>query len=125
MTSFDCFTRLLWKKRPYRFHWTTARTTLGLVAVAPSLAPHDTYLSIIPLYSGYRNQDTQELKFTVNYLEVYERQGLDKTVFRVVLPIASIRMASLFDHSVYPAFCVESDEPQGGELTSGGASMQN
>ena len=98
---------------------------IGSVAVAPSLAPHDTYLSSTPLYSGYRSRDTQELKFTVDYLDVYERQHLDKSVFRIVLPIANIRMASLFDQSVYTAFCVESEEPPGEEMASGGLSTQN
>ncbi len=98
---------------------------IGLVAAAPNLAPHDTYLEITPFYSGYRDKETQELVFTVNYLDVYEKQHLDPDNCRVVLPMASICMASLFDHSVYPAFRVESDQPPGGEMTSGAGSTQS
>jgi hypothetical protein len=85
---------------------------IGLIAAAPNLAPHDTYLAITPFYSGYRNRETLTLVFTVNYLDVYERHGLDPENFRVVLPMANVRIASLFDQSAYPAFVVESDQSQ-------------
>jgi hypothetical protein len=85
---------------------------VGLVVAAPNLAPHDTYLGITPFYSGYRSRDTLELVFTVDYLGVYEEQTLDPRDFRVVLPMISVRMASFFDQSAYPAFIVESGEPE-------------
>jgi len=85
---------------------------IGLVAGAPNLEPHDAHLSITPFFSGYRVNETLELRLNVDYLKVYEEHGLDPQEFRVVVPMSNIRMASLFDHSVYPAFLVESeDEP--------------
>jgi hypothetical protein len=82
-------------------------------------------VGITPFYSGYREKETLRLVFTVNYLDVYEKQHLDPEGFRVVLPMANIRMASLFDQSSYSAFLVESDQPSGGELTSGAGSTHN
>ena len=83
---------------------------IGLVAAAPNLAPHDTYLAITPIFSGYRVKETLELKFTMDYLKVYDDQGLNPDEFRVVIPVASVRMASLFDDAAYPNFAVESEE---------------
>lgn len=82
---------------------------VGLVAAEPNLAPHDTYLGITPFYSGYRNRETQELVFTVNYLDAHEKLQLDPMDFRIVVPMASIRVANFFDQSVYASFTVESE----------------
>jgi hypothetical protein len=82
---------------------------VGLVAAAPNLEPHDTFLSITPFYSGYRDKETHRLMFTVDYLKVYDKHALDPEDCRVVVPMSSIRMASLFDQAAYPAFIVESD----------------
>ncbi len=85
---------------------------IGVVAAAPNLAPHDTYLAVTPFYSGYRSRETNELVLTVDYLGVYNRENLEAKDFRVVLPMANIRVASFFDQSIYPSFIVESDQPQ-------------
>jgi hypothetical protein len=52
-----------------------------------------------------------ELVLTVPYVNVYEQHQLDPSSFKVIVPVGSIRMASLFDHSVYPAFHVEASRP--------------
>jgi hypothetical protein len=85
---------------------------IGLVAAAPNLEPHDTFLAITPFYSGYRDRATLRLVLTVDYLNVYDQHGLYAEDFRVVVPVASIRMASFFDQAAYPAFIVEAGEPQ-------------
>jgi hypothetical protein len=85
---------------------------IGLVAAAPNLEPHDTFLAITPFYSGYRDRNTLRLILTVDYLIVYDREGFNAEDFRIVVPIASVRMASFFDQTAYPAFVVESDEAQ-------------
>jgi len=97
---------------------------VGLVAAAPNLAPHDTYLSLTPFYSGYRHRETLQLVFTVDYLSAYEAHGFDPQRFRVVLPIANIRIASFFDQSVYTAFVVESEQAPG-ESASGAPARQH
>src|SRR5947208_3374452 len=80
------------------------------VVAAPNLEPHDTFVALIPFFSGYRDNSTLQLRLTTDYLGVYESEGLDPKEFRVVIPVSSIRMASLFDHSVYPKFEVVEDE---------------
>ena len=92
---------------------------IGLVAAAPNLEPHDTFLAITPFYSGYRDRNTLRLVLTVDYLSAYEKEGFNAEDFRVVMPIASVRMASFFDQTAYPAFIVESDQPQAESSTEG------
>ncbi len=87
---------------------------IGLVAAAPNLAPHDTHLAITPFFSGYRDKDTLELTLTVDYLKVYEANTLNPDDFRVVIATENVRMASLFDHTAYPNFIVETTDPKGG-----------
>ena len=91
---------------------------IGLVAGAPNLEPHDAHLSVTPFFSGYRVRDTLDLRLNVDYLKVYEEHDLHPEDFRVVVPISNIRMASLFDHSVYPAFLVESEDDSTEEKAS-------
>ena len=83
---------------------------IGMVAATPNLEPHDTFLAITPFFSGCRRQDTLDLQLTVDYLDVYEREGLDPSDFRIVIPISSIATASLFDQNAYTRFVVEPPE---------------
>ena len=85
---------------------------IGLVTGAPNLEPHDAFVSITPFFSGYRDANTLELILTVPYLHVYDDQGLDPAAFRVTIPVAGIRSASLFDHTAYPAFVIEAATSQ-------------
>lgn len=81
---------------------------IGLLAAAPNLESHETFFSLTPFLSGYRDKDTLELVFTTDYLHVYEKGSLDVDDCNVALPIASVRSASLFDHTVYDDFRIES-----------------
>ena len=74
---------------------------VGMVSEAPNLEPHDRFVALIPLYSGYRSNDTLELTFTVDYLKHYLDQSLDWADFIVVLPLDNVRTISFFDHNVY------------------------
>jgi hypothetical protein len=51
-------------------------------------------------------------------LDAYEKYGLEPEDFRVVLPIANIRVASFFDHTAYPKFVVESEAPEADSAAS-------
>ena len=106
------------EEKPVSVSLENGKVYIGVVAAAPSLAPQDTYLSITPFYSGYRDRETNELILTVDYLAVYEKKNLDAYDFRVVLPMANIRVASFFDQSIYPSFIVESDQPQPDQPTN-------
>jgi hypothetical protein len=106
------------EERPVSVSSDNGKVYIGVVAAAPNLAPHDTYLSITPFYSGYRDRETNELILTVDYLAVYEQKNLEAKDFRVVLPMVNIRIASFFDQSIYPSFIVESDQPQPDQPTN-------
>lgn len=112
------------EEKPVSVALDNGKVYVGLIAAAPNLSPHDTYLSITPFYSGYRDKQTLQVVFTVDYLEVYEARHLDPQDFRVVVPMASIRMASLFDQAAYPSFRVESD-PGDQETASGAGSTRS
>ncbi len=66
------------------------------------------YLSVLPLFSGYRN-DEQDVIFTTEYWDIYQTRqasGEDDLYrgFLLVLTIEDIVSASLFDLDVYDRF---------------------
>ncbi len=76
---------------------------IGVVKDAPNLESHDSFLSVVPFFSGSRETGDLHLNLTVDYLKFYEANpDLDKNTFRVVVPIANVRMISFFDQAVYP-----------------------
>ncbi|MCQ9087354.1 hypothetical protein [Vibrio alginolyticus] len=78
---------------------------------------HGDSVAIIPLMSGYRNGDTQDISFTTNYYKQYQNLGLDsqptskpigesqRTLslddFRVVIAKREIHCMSFFDIEMY------------------------
>jgi hypothetical protein len=79
----------------------TRKWYAGYVAESPSLRPTETYFSILPILSGYRDKDTLEAKRSIAYDELYGAENVNPADFVVTLPIASVRTASLFDPDVY------------------------
>jgi hypothetical protein len=77
---------------------------VGFVITAPNLQSNDQYVQLLPLLSGYRDATDLRLKFTTNYAQVYpdvyRSSLLDPSDFIVIIPAASIRMASLYDPSI-------------------------
>lgn len=69
-------------------------------------------IAIIPMLSGYRRQDTHELEITTDYAPVIwdflERDdpgfGLAYEDFRVIVPLAEVVSARLFDEDLYHHF---------------------
>lgn len=61
-------------------------------------------ISIIPMASGYRSIDTQELEIMTNYAPVIEDSELDYTDFQVVIPKSEIVSVRLFDPETYQRF---------------------
>jgi hypothetical protein len=79
------------------------------------------YLSVLPLWSGYRNKDTQEVTFTVNYSKVYQqlvekrKNGLEppdriEDSFELVVPADLVASATLFDMHLYSEHFSAEDE---------------
>jgi hypothetical protein len=65
------------------------------------------YIRLWPIFSGYRNKDTQELAVTTSYAAVYAETGssdagssvLDR--FQVIVPVGELQSASFFDPETY------------------------
>jgi hypothetical protein len=96
-------------EKPISFTLDSRKTYIGLVVSAPSLAPSATHFAILPFLSGYREPETLNLIFTVDYLNTYEEKKLDPTEFRVVVPIQKVQTIAFFDPSVYHSFVVQEE----------------
>jgi hypothetical protein len=82
---------------------------VGYVSRVPSLSPREAYVSILPVMSGFRNPETLEMEATTDYVPIYE-SGVDKNKFVVIVPIAAIASASLFDDEIYVRFMSQKHE---------------
>lgn len=85
---------------------------VGFVVKAFDPAYDRKYMVILPLLSGFRAETTHELTLNTDYTRVYqELMGEDETRlvrgvgdFQVVIPIAEILSANLFDPDAYQRF---------------------
>lgn len=83
-------------------------------------------ISVVPLWSGYRTEDTQELKITTDYVsallgDLKEESGFTDSIdedFRVVFPISEVVSARLFRPSIYKVFRDQETSPLGLEKSS-------
>ena len=82
----------------------------GFVVLSLGLNPQTRHIRILPLLSGYRDQETGLAVFTTEYAHIYElmESGDDPHLerftasdFQVVLPLGEIRSARLFDPLIY------------------------
>lgn len=70
----------------------------------PGLGSDDSDIALIPVLSGYREKDTQELKITTSYSRVISKAISDYDLslgyFRVVVPMSEVVSARIFDFDV-------------------------
>ena len=64
------------------------------------------YMRLLPMLSGYREPETKEVIFTTSYVQTYEDQIDDNPAdqFELVIPIASILSANLFEPAYFEVF---------------------
>jgi hypothetical protein len=68
------------------------------------------YIRLWPVFSGYRNKDTQELAVTTNYVKVYAETVSSNggfsiaDQFQVIVPVGELQSASFFDAKTYDLF---------------------
>ena len=81
---------------------------IGLVLESGIERHGDSDVAIVPLVSGYRNKDTQELVITTHYAEAIEQSLESKSIrhedFRIVVPRSEIISARIFDPDAYQLF---------------------
>ena len=66
----------------------------------------DADVSMVPMYSGYRDEDTLDLRITLDYDLVISRNlagdpSRKREDFRVLVPMSEIVSVRLFDEDVY------------------------
>lgn len=78
----------------------TGKFYIGWAVSAPNPVQERKFVRILPVLSGYRVQETQELKFTTEYYDALKKAERLET-FEVVLPLKGVVSAHLFDLKVY------------------------
>lgn len=97
------------EEKPVMLTLDTRKVYIGIVSDAPNLEPHETYVAISPMLSGYRDSNTQELRLSTDYLRAYATQN--PRDFRIVISMSAIKTATYFDHAIYKAFSIEVSGP--------------
>lgn len=67
------------------------------------------YVSLLPLFSGYRDSKTHEMIFTTQYVDIYaeiikEKRSLGIPEFLVLLPVSEFISVNIFDIKIYKQF---------------------
>lgn len=67
------------------------------------------FITILPIASGHRNTADHTMVLTTSYSEVYlkirsHRTGLQSTDFQIVIPVAEVQSANLFDWDAFDEF---------------------
>ncbi len=92
------------------------KSYIGLALESGVKMGGDTDISLIPLASGYRDEDTLDLHIMINYVPVIEKYTGQETAilteedFRIVIPISEVVSVRLFVPEVFDEFQVETSE---------------
>ena len=99
----------------------TGKAYIGRALGHKSVAVTQPDIALIPLMSGYRDKDTQELELTINYASVIPESRpdgytfLENDYFRIVIPRAQIVSVRFFDPGTYEVFRNTPDTDDGSE----------
>jgi hypothetical protein len=77
---------------------------IGYVLRTPNLSPQEQFVGILPIVSGHRHKDTQELVITTNYGPAISAGLFPPEDFEITVSLASIEIASFFEPRAYPLF---------------------
>ena len=93
----------MYENRPVSLTLSHRKVYIGYVFDPPGDSPHDRYLTLMLLLSGYRKQDTLRFVQTVNYTDrtVLGRTEEESRIFTMTLPIDAVVSANVFDLAVY------------------------
>lgn len=82
---------------------------VGFVWQSPNLRTGMNHILLLPAVSGYRDEKTMEVEFTTNYVRLWapKDEHSEPTVppseFVTVIPVNSVKSASMFDMEIYDA----------------------
>ena len=82
----------------------SGKVYVGWILKTKIAGPARAYVEMLPLASGFRTQETHELKFTTDYAQVLDDEAVIKHDFRVVIPVTEIQSARPFDLETYYQF---------------------
>lgn len=103
-------------QKPLRLSLKSRKIYVGLVMEEQFESGDLDYVLIIPLISGYRDEDTLDIFFDCNYVSVYEKHGLvsedelsEKKLlklndFRLAIKVSEIESVSFFEFGVIHEF---------------------
>ena len=102
---FSCAT----KSMPLAATMDSGKVYVGYVINTPDPSMNRSALTLLPIASGYRNDEDHDVVFTTDYKSVYalideDENLIDQTDFSVVLPLASVSSLSSFDFGVFEKF---------------------
>ena len=86
------------------------KSYIGSVINSGAISHRESDISLIPVASGYRNKDSQELEITTNYAPVIAesypdaKSYLDYKDFQIIIPKSEIVSARIFDPDIYRKF---------------------
>ena len=82
----------------------TGKSYIGRALGSRSVNYNQPDVSLIPVMSGYRNRETQDLVLTTHYEPVMPQSYLEYADFRIVIPKSQIVSVRLFDPDTYHRF---------------------
>ena len=105
-------------KTPIEITLRNRKVYIGLAGDTGVGGNPDGDVAIVPMFSGYRDENTQYLEITLDYFPVIdmyleEKPSLTEEDFRVVLPMSEIVSARLFYEDVYDQFSTGAFDVQG------------
>lgn len=93
----------------------TGKSYIGIATEVPIALQGEADVSLIPLASGHRDKETQELRITTYYAPVVLQAMLEKSDlvmedFRIVIATSEIVSARLFDLKIHEKFQAQNNE---------------
>ena len=97
------------EKIPIEITLRNRKVYIGLAGDTGVGGSSDADVAVVPMFSGYRDENTQDLVITLDYFPVIdmylgEKPSLTEEDFRVVLPMSEIVSARLFYEDMYDQF---------------------
>jgi hypothetical protein len=78
----------------------TRKIYVGFVQEIPSLNPTMAYVCIMPIMSGYRDQNDLTFKFTTHYGKALA-SATNRADYITVIPLSTVKIANLFDTNTH------------------------
>lgn len=88
----------------------SGKVYIGYTTALP-IPSHTSFISILPVYSGYRDSNTKIIEFTTEYVDIYARlkeeqqiARLDDLDFQLLIPTSEVVTVNIFDLRIYDMF---------------------